>query len=109
MKGCDRVFSDKPVKHGTTFSRPEFKKMYNFLRKGDTLVITRLDRLAGSLEDLLSALWDFCCGLEVELVVLDEGIDTLSQDCGPMFRALDAIGSALEVWCEEELALERES
>jgi len=107
MKGCDKVFCDKS-KPGTTSSHPEFRKMYDFLREGDTLVVTRLDRLSNSLDDLLPAIWELC-RMNVELVAVDQDIDTLNQDCGPMFRALDALGCALEVWHEEELAMQRQS
>jgi len=99
MKGCDKVFCDKP---GTISPQPELKKMYHFLREGDTLVVTRLDRLATCLDDLLSAISELGL-MNVELVVVDEYINTANQDCG-LFHAMDAIGGALEVWHEEELA-----
>lgn len=106
MKGCDKVFCDKPVKPGTTSPQPEFQKMYDFLREGDTLVVARLDRLACCLDDLLPAIWDLC-RMNVELVVPDQDIDTAKQDCRHFFGALDAIASAMEVWHSEELAQQR--
>lgn len=103
LKGCEKVFCDKP---GTTLLQPEFKKMYDFLRPGDTLVITRLDRLASCLDDLLPAIWELV-RMNVGLVVLDQDIDTAKQDCGPFFSALDAVGCALEVWHSEKLVQQR--
>ncbi len=42
--GVEEVFVDTFT--GTTMERPEFEKLRAKLRKGDTLVITKLDRLA---------------------------------------------------------------
>ena len=43
---CDRIYKEK--RSGRTAERPELKACMNYLREGDTLVITRLDRLARS-------------------------------------------------------------
>ena len=43
---CDKVFAEK--RSGTTADRPKLKACLGYLRDGDTLVITRLDRLARS-------------------------------------------------------------
>jgi len=49
--GCDKVFQEK--KSGTTADgRQALADAVDFLREGDTLVITRLDRLARSSVDL---------------------------------------------------------
>ena len=48
--GCDKLFTEK--KSGTTVEkRTEFKNCMNYLREGDTLVVTRLDRLCRSIND----------------------------------------------------------
>lgn len=48
---CDRIFSEK--KSGiTTDGRAAFQEMMRYVREGDVLVVTRLDRLARSLTDL---------------------------------------------------------
>lgn len=47
--GADNIFSD--VFSGTKSSRPEFDRMMSELRPGDTLVVTKLDRLSRSLSD----------------------------------------------------------
>jgi DNA invertase Pin-like site-specific DNA recombinase len=49
--GCERVFSDKIS--GSVRSRPELDKLLDHLRKGDVIVVTKYDRLARSLRDLL--------------------------------------------------------
>lgn len=48
---CDRIFAEK--KSGTsTDNRDALKEMMRYVRDGDVLVVTRLDRLARSLTDL---------------------------------------------------------
>lgn len=46
LKHCSKIFQDK--KSGTTTNRPALNECMNYVREGDTLVITRLDRLARS-------------------------------------------------------------
>src|SRR5687768_2257953 len=49
--GCDKVFSEK--KSGTSAGgREALQDAIDFAREGDTLVVTRLDRLARSSNDL---------------------------------------------------------
>jgi DNA invertase Pin-like site-specific DNA recombinase len=71
------------------------------LQRGDQLVITKLDRLARSLVELLTIAAD----LEargVELLVLDQAIDTSTPAGRMMFQVLGAVGQF-----ERELAIER--
>ena len=49
--GCEKIFKD--TKSGATAKRPGLSKALNFVRKKDTLVVWRLDRLGRSLKDLL--------------------------------------------------------
>ena len=49
--GCERIFREK--QSGTaTAGRRELARALNFLRPGDTLIVTRIDRLARSILDL---------------------------------------------------------
>lgn len=49
--GCERVFSEK--RSGTTTDgRDALEQALDFAREGDTLIVTRLDRLARSMLDL---------------------------------------------------------
>ena len=50
-EGCGRVFSE--AVSGSVRTRPELDRMLDQLRKGDVVVVTRYDRLARSLRDLL--------------------------------------------------------
>lgn len=52
--GCNIVFHEKAS--GAKTDRPELAKLIKNLNKGDTLVVSRLDRLARSTRDLLNIL-----------------------------------------------------
>lgn len=49
--GAERVFADKIT--GSARSRPQLDQMIDQLRQGDVVVVTKYDRLARSLRDLL--------------------------------------------------------
>lgn len=48
-EGCDKIYTDKFT--GTKTDRPEFSKLLQTLKEGDTLVVTKLDRFARTTED----------------------------------------------------------
>ena len=79
---CEQIFIDKAS--GKLARRPELDKaLLAASRKGDQLVITKLDRLGRSLEHLIE-LSKVLQDRSVDLVVLDQGIDT-STTVGRMF------------------------
>lgn len=49
--GCEKLFEEKIS--GAVRNRPKLEKLLEQLRKGDVLVVTRLDRLARSTSELL--------------------------------------------------------
>ena len=49
--GCEKIFRDKAS--GGRWDRPELTRLLDQLRKGDVLVVWRLDRLSRSLRDVL--------------------------------------------------------
>ena len=86
--GCDPIFSDKHT--GTTADRPSLKECRNYLRKGDSLVITKMDRLARSTFHLTQISEE----LKVkgaDLVVLDQNIDTTTPTGKLLFNMLGSI------------------
>jgi len=88
--GCDPVFIDKAS--GKLARRPELDNALRAARDGDQLVITKLDRLGRSLEHLI----ELSRQLQlrgIDLVVLDQGIDT-STAVGRMFFQI--LGSIAE-------------
>ncbi|GHU37284.1 hypothetical protein AGMMS50256_35040 [Betaproteobacteria bacterium] len=48
--GCTRIFAEKIT--GAHAKRPALEKMLDYLRSGDVVVVTRLDRLARNTRDL---------------------------------------------------------
>jgi DNA invertase Pin-like site-specific DNA recombinase len=50
--GCEVIFSEKAS--GGRWDRPELHKLLSQLRKGDVLVVWKLDRLSRSLRDVLT-------------------------------------------------------
>jgi DNA invertase Pin-like site-specific DNA recombinase len=50
LKGCDKVFKEK--RSGVDTGRPALKQCLEFLRDGDTLLVTKIDRLARSTSEL---------------------------------------------------------
>jgi len=89
--GCDpdRLFIDHGVS-GKLASRPELDACLKYLRKGDTLVITRLSRAMRSLRDLLNVAHD----LEkrgVGLRVLKQDIDTSTSTGRFLFNILASV------------------
>jgi DNA invertase Pin-like site-specific DNA recombinase len=88
--GCDEIMVDKAS--GKLARRPELDKALLVARKGDQLVVTKLDRLGRSLEHLIALSKDLQTR-GVDLVVLDQGIDT-STALGRMFFQI--IGSIAE-------------
>ena len=88
--GCTKVLVDKAS--GKLARRPELDKALLMVRAGDQLVVTKLDRLGRSLEHLI-ALAKQLETAGVDLVVLDQGIDT-STAVGRMFFQI--LGSIAE-------------
>jgi DNA invertase Pin-like site-specific DNA recombinase len=87
--GCERIFIEHAS--GKLATRPELDKALVAERAGDELVVTKLDRLGRSLEHLieLSKLLQAC---GVDLVVLDQGIDTSTAVGRLFFQVIGAIG-----------------
>lgn len=96
--GCDKVFHEKLS--GSTAQRPQYKACMEYLREGDCLVITRLDRLARSVLDLAKILARFEQE-GINLLVIDQSIDTATSSGKLLFNMLAAVA-------EFENALRRE-
>ncbi|BBM84490.1 DNA invertase [Candidatus Uabimicrobium amorphum] len=73
LNGCEKIFQEK--KSGTTDQRPALQECINFVREGDTLVVTKLDRLARSTLHLCK-ISDMLNNKGVHLKVIDQCIDT---------------------------------
>ena len=52
--GCQKIFREKVS--GANRNRPEFERMLDQIRTGDTIIVWKLDRLARSTRDLLNTM-----------------------------------------------------
>ena len=87
--GCAKVFAEKFTGTRTT-GRAELEKMLDYVREGDVLVISRLDRLARSLTDLLK-ITARLAEKGVELRCLDQAIDTTTPESRMTYQVLGAV------------------
>ena len=97
--GCDKVFEEQ-ASAAAGQTRKQLEGALEFVRSGDTLVITRIDRLARSLRDLQNIVHDLQ-QRGVNLEATEQPIDT-SNAAGKAF--LDMLG----VFAEFETNLRRE-
>lgn len=87
--GCERVVVEKAS--GARVDRPELGHVMNdMLRKGDTLVVWKLDRLARSLKQLIATAENLQ-ERGIGLVSLTDAIDTSSPGGMLVFHMLGAI------------------
>ena len=87
--GCEKVFQEK--KSGaSTRKREAVNAALEFCREGDVLVVTKLDRLARSMFDL-QAIVATLERKKVDLVVLDQKIDTTTPTGRLTFHLLGAV------------------
>jgi DNA invertase Pin-like site-specific DNA recombinase len=97
--GCEKVFSEKV---SSVAHRTQLEAALEFAREGDTLVVTKLDRLARSVAHLV-AIGEKLDAKGVSLKVLEQSIDTSTPTGRLMFNMLGAIAQF-----ERELMLERQ-
>ena len=66
-ESCEKIFKDKFT--GTKRDRPEFNKVLDMLKDGDTLVVTKLDRFARSTLDGINTIKElFERGIKVHVL-----------------------------------------
>lgn len=99
--GCDRLFIEQ-VSSVDVAAREKLAEALAFVREGDTLVVTKLDRLARSVAHLLQIL-DALNDKGAALRILNMGIDT-STPTGKLM--LTVLGGVAEF--EREIMLERQ-
>ncbi len=98
--GCTKIFHEQLTSVATM--RPELERCIDYAREGDTLIVSKLDRLARSVADLvriMERLREKGVGLRILAINLDTGTPT-----GKLM--LNLLGSIAEF--ERELMLERQ-
>ena len=83
--GCVRIF--KETYTGAKADRVELDRMLSYLRKDDVVIVTKLDRLARSIKDLLSIV-ERIESTGAQLRSLSESIDTSSSAGRYMFHTM---------------------
>lgn len=86
--GCDELFTEKIS--GASRDRPELNKLLSFVRKGDVVVVWKLDRLGRSLVDLVRIVNTFR-DKGIELVSLKDHLDTQSPGGKLIFHIMAAL------------------
>lgn len=86
--GCTKVYKEKRSGRQAE-TRPELQAALAYLRDGDLLVVSRLDRIARSVLDL-AKIADLLTKKGVGLRVLDQGLDTSTPEGKLMFNLLGA-------------------
>lgn len=86
--GAIRIFKD--VISGRQFERPGLSELIDHARAGDSLCVTRLDRLGRSLKELLETVENLKAH-DIHLVSLEERIDTTSAAGELVFHVFGAI------------------
>lgn len=98
--GCDKIFKEKSS--GIDDKRVQLNECLNYVREGDQLVISRLDRMARSALHL-GKIVEKLKNKKVNLVVLDQNIDTSTPYGMLMFQMLSSFAEF-----EYELKKERQ-
>lgn len=98
--GCHKIFAEK-YSGRPGLKRIELGMALDYVREGDVFVTTKLDRLARNVADLANIV-EQLESKKVDLVVLDQAIDTTTSTGRLLFHMIGAIGEF-----ERELIKER--
>jgi DNA invertase Pin-like site-specific DNA recombinase len=100
LQHCDKIFEEK--RSAASGKRLRLDACLEYVREGDTLVVTRLDRLARSTLHLCQ-IADALARKGVQLQVIDQNIDTSDATGRLLFNMLGAIAQF-----ETEIRAERQ-
>ncbi|MBC3539037.1 recombinase family protein [Rufibacter sediminis] len=97
--GCEQIFQEKVT--GRKADRPELTQLLKVLRKGDQLVIYKLNRLGRNFNHLIKLMGE----LEergIDLVSLTDAIDTSSSMGRFIFRMFASLAELQADWIKED-------
>ncbi|MBL0466764.1 recombinase family protein [Aeromonas veronii] len=98
---CSTIFQEKAS--GARDDRPQLAQLLNFVREGDVVLVTKLDRLARNTRHLLE-ISEYLQSKQVALRILNLGINTSTPTGKLMLTMIGAIATF-----ERELMLERQA
>lgn len=98
---CSTIFQEKVS--GAKDDRPQLAQLLNFVREGDVVLVTKLDRLARNTRHLLE-ISEYLQSKRVALRILNLGINTSTPTGKLMLTMIGAIATF-----ERELMLERQA
>lgn len=101
LAGCEKIFREKVS--GAKDDHPELLAMLEFVREGDTVQVTKLDRLARNTRHLLEVS-EYLQNKGVALNILNIGINTATPTGKLMLTMIGAIATF-----EREMMLERQA
>lgn len=99
VAGCEKLFSEQV---SSVSNRAQLENALDFVREGDVFVVTKLDRLARSITDLMKIIAKLDSKL-VGLRILNLGMDTETPTGKLMLTVLGAVAQF-----EREMMLERQ-
>lgn len=99
LAGCEKLFSEQV---SSVAARTQLKNALDFVREGDVLVVSKLDRLARSIANLMTIIERLESKI-VGLRILNLGMDTRTPTGKLMLTVLGAIAQF-----EREMMLERQ-
>lgn len=89
--GCERLYED--VASGAKASRPGLDEALQYLREGDTLVVSKLDRLGRSLKHLIEVVTELS-ERGIGFRSLQENIDTTTPGGKLIFHVFGALAES---------------
>jgi DNA invertase Pin-like site-specific DNA recombinase len=101
--GASKVFSEK--RSGLDGERPELARCLEYVREGDTLIVTKLDRLARSTVDLYRIVSELTAKGVAFKVLDDAAVDTTSRT-GKLVMGILALIAEFETEIRRERQLE---
>src|SRR5579863_925495 len=104
--GCERIYREKAS--GGRWDRPELHRLLDQLRKGDVLVVWKLDRLSRSLRDVLT-LMERLAEASAGFRSLTEAIDTTTPAGRMMMQMVGAFAEFERAMLRERTKADLES
>lgn len=100
--GCSKIFTD--IASGSNTQRKGYLALLDYLRSGDTLVVTRIDRIARSVLDLQKLVIELRSN-GIQLLAIEQPISTDSAS-GKAFLDMLAVFAEFELNIRKERQLE---